>query len=380
MKVLYVNHSCVLRVNQQRVAELARFEDVDVAMVAPTVWRAKDTGKTHFFEKPGDIGCAVHPMPAYLNFHPALYFYDPMALRRLVTRFRPDIIHFEPEPYSLGAYQMARLAQGYKAKLVVTAYQNIDKHFPWPLRMTERYTLQVADKVIGGTEETSEVWRKRSGGKDVVTIPMGYDPDLFCPRDAKWLRGQLRLRGFVIGYLGRLVEEKGLGTLLDAVGRLKGEFTLLIGGRGPYRSRILGKADALGGQRELRLIDPSHHEVPQYLNCMDALVVPSRSTPHWKEQFGRVLVEAMACGVPVIGSTCGSIPWVVGDAGLLFPERDSHALADRLARLMRDGELREELRARGLQRARTVFTWASVAAQMRQVYAEVLGNAPELGT
>jgi quercetin dioxygenase-like cupin family protein len=87
--------------------------------------------------------------------------------------------------------------------------------------------------------------------------------------------------------------------------------------------------------------------VPSRLAQLDALVLPSLTRPNWKEQFGRVLVEAMACGVPVVGSDSGEIPRVIGQAGLSFPEGDAGALRASLAELMGSERRRAELGARG---------------------------------
>lgn len=376
MRVLYVNHSCVLRVNQQRVAELARNTDLEVSVLCPRRWRDRDTGEEFAFEQPAEARFVACPLPAYLAFHPILYLYAPGVVRRVMDTLRPDIVHIEQEPYSACAFQMARLARACGARVVITASQNLDKRYPQPFRAMERFTLRAADHVAGVTEDTTALWSGRAGnGKAASTIPQGYDPTLFFPRDGTALRRRLGLRGFVIGYLGRLIEPKGLAILLEAAARLDRDFTLLIVGRGPYREALVQRARALGLADRLVFVHPAHDEVPEVVCAMEVLVLPSYTTPQWKEQFGRALVEAMACGVPVVGSTSGSIPWVMGDAGLLFPERDSNALADRLARLMKDRELREELRARGLRRAGTVFTWASVAKQMREVYRQVLGAA-----
>jgi glycosyltransferase involved in cell wall biosynthesis len=102
------------------------------------------------------------------------------------------------------------------------------------------------------------------------------------------------------------------------------------------------------------------------------LVVPSRTRPNWKEQFGRVLVEAMACGVVVVGSDSGEIPHVVGEAGLIFPEGDVAALRERLVRLSGDAQLRAELAQSGRQRVLAKYTQAQVAAATFQVYQEML--------
>ncbi len=112
--------------------------------------------------------------------------------------------------------------------------------------------------------------------------------------------------------------------------------------------------------------------VPEFLGGLDALVLPSLTYPNWKEQFGRVLMEAMACEVPVVGSDSGEIAHVIGDAGLVFPEGDVTALTDCLRRLRAAPELRRELAARGLARVRERYTQDRIAAQTLEVYQTVL--------
>ena len=116
-------------------------------------------------------------------------------------------------------------------------------------------------------------------------------------------------------------------------------------------------------------------QIVDYYHTLDVLVLPSRSRPNWKEQFGRVLVDAMACGVPVIGSTCGEIPNVIGDAGLIFPEGDVAALRAQLQRLHDDTTLRRDLAQRGRQRVLDHFTQAQIAQQTYEVYRSVLRDA-----
>jgi glycosyltransferase involved in cell wall biosynthesis len=114
--------------------------------------------------------------------------------------------------------------------------------------------------------------------------------------------------------------------------------------------------------------------MPAYYHQLDTLVVPSRTRPNWKEQFGRVLVEAMASGVPVVGSDSGEIPHVIGDAGLIFPEGQADVLRAHLARLLGNADLRTDLARRGRERVLERFTQAQVAAQTYQVYRSVLGT------
>ena len=113
--------------------------------------------------------------------------------------------------------------------------------------------------------------------------------------------------------------------------------------------------------------------MPAFYQGIDALVIPSLTRPNWKEQFGRVLVEAMACGVPVIGSDSGEIQYVIGDAGMIFPEEQAEVLRAHLARLLSDPDLCADLAQRGRERVLARFTQAQVANQTYQVYRTILG-------
>jgi len=171
-----------------------------------------------------------------------------------------------------------------------------------------------------------------------------------------------------VGFAGRLVEEKGADLLLDAVAGMPGVRVEILGS-GPMRPVLERQAalPALSGRVAFLGTLPSPR-MPEFYHRLDVLVLPSRSRPNWIEQFGRVLVEAMACGVPVVGSTCGEIPHVIGDAGLIFPEGDVEALRECLERLRADASLRAELARRGRERVLAQFTQAQVAAQTVEVY------------
>jgi glycosyltransferase involved in cell wall biosynthesis len=112
-------------------------------------------------------------------------------------------------------------------------------------------------------------------------------------------------------------------------------------------------------------------DMPAFYHSLDALVLPSLSRRNWVEQFGRVLIEAMACGTPVVGSQSGEIPGVIGDAGLTFPEGDSAALAQHLYRLQHDPRLWADLTHRGRRRVEAQFTQHLVASRTVQVYREI---------
>lgn len=178
---------------------------------------------------------------------------------------------------------------------------------------------------------------------------------------------------FTIGYAGRLVPEKGVDVLLRAVAQLPDSARVHIVGSGPERNHLQRLAAQMG-LRDRAPIDPliPSTEMPGYFARLDCLVLPSRTRPNWKEQFGRVLIEAMACGVPVIGSTCGELPNVIGDAGLTFSEGDTDALAARLRELMTKPELRASLAAKGRARVLAQYTQKNIAEQTVGVYRSML--------
>src|SRR5205823_4123762 len=112
-------------------------------------------------------------------------------------------------------------------------------------------------------------------------------------------------------------------------------------------------------------------ELPSVMNALDVLALPSWTTDRWKEQFGRVIIEAHACGTPVIGSSSGAIPEVVGQGGLIFPERDPATLASAITRLYGDAALCRELGEQGRKQVEQQFTWQRVAERMRHIYLTV---------
>jgi glycosyltransferase involved in cell wall biosynthesis len=166
---------------------------------------------------------------------------------------------------------------------------------------------------------------------------------------------------FVIGYAGRLVAEKGLDLLIDAAAGLE-RVALRFVGNGPLREELERRAR---DRRVVLQVDTTvkHEEMAAAYASFDVLVLPSRTTPTWVEQFGRVLVEALTCGVPVVGSDSGEIPWVIGltGGGLVFPEDDVGALREALVRLRDSPALRRALAQRGRERSRAEFSVEAVA-------------------
>jgi glycosyltransferase involved in cell wall biosynthesis len=173
------------------------------------------------------------------------------------------------------------------------------------------------------------------------------------------------------------VQEKGIDILLRAVAELQCNWELRILGSGPDKTRLQTLAHQLGIDSRVHFDPPiPSSDVPDYMRQLDLAVLPSITQPNWKEQFGRALIEAMACQVPVVGSNSGEIPNVIGDAGLIFPEGDVAALRAHIETLQRDPARRRELGVRGRARVLEHFTQARIAAETYAVYRTMIAEKP----
>src|SRR5213076_2282720 len=150
---------------------------------------------------------------------------------------------------------------------------------------------------------------------------------------------------------------------------------LVFIGNGPMKEQLAEQAQHLGvAERVIFKRGLPTYEIPREMQQLDALVLPSVTRPNWIEQFGRVLPEAMACETPVIGSSSGEIPHVIGDAGLVFEEGNVQELSECIRKLMDDPVLYEDLARRGRQRVLDNYTQERIAQKTHEIYQEVLGE------
>jgi glycosyltransferase involved in cell wall biosynthesis len=348
---------------ERKLELMAARPDLALWLVRPAVWQ-DEYGKVSV--NPVVPGCQVlrTPMLGRTNDpHRALYRTITFGLRAI----RPHIIHVEEEPDSLAALQVtvARRLFAPRAKLILHTWQNINRPKRWYVRLVARTCLRAADGILCANQEAAHVLRQMGyQGEAEVIPPIGVDTRIFRPRQPHPASETFR-----VAYAGRFVPEKGLDTLLEAVARLGSEVELWLIGDGPQRAVLQALARDLGINGRVCWVPPvSSEQMPELLAQVSAVVLPSRTTPVWKEQFGRLLVEAMACQVPVIGSDSGAIPEIVGDAGLLFPEGDAEALTKCLEQLRRFPDLRTDCIRKGLERARLLYSQEAVADQTANFY------------
>ena len=290
-----------------------------------------------------------------------------------IRRAAPDIIHAEEEPDSLAALQIAvarRLAAP-RARLILNTWQNVNRRKRPAVSLVLSAALAASDAVICGNQGAVTVLREMGYRKPAPVIPaLALDASFYHRRHVARFA-----QGFTVGCIARLVPEKGIDTALRAVAALGAPATLAVVGVGPSRPALEELARTLGVGASTRFMGPRDPDgIAEFLSAIDVLVVPSRSSPVWKEQFGRVIVEAMGCGTPVVGSASGAIPEVMGHAGLLFPEDDAAALAERLRELRASPARRDELAQLGKAWALSTHSPARRAAETIEFYHRLLGR------
>ncbi len=369
MKVLMVSKACVTGIYQKKLEELASFADLDLTVVVPPYWR--ENRRRIELERSHTEGYRLVVENMALNGHFHLHFYPKLGAQ--MRQVKPDILHMDEEPYNLATFHAIRLALGVSAKPLFFTWQNLLRSYPFPFGWIERHNYGHSAHAIAGNRDGVGVLRAKGYQGPVTVIPQfGVDPATFRPNAGE---KSAPSTSFLIGYVGRLVEEKGVDLLLKAVAGLEGEWRLSILGDGPFKPRLLHLCRELGLENRVSFRQPlPSGEMPSYYRELDVIVLPSRTRRNWKEQFGRVLIEAMASGTPVVGSTCGEIPNVVGQAGLLFPENDAPALAAHLNQLLRDRELRGSLARMGRHRVLQHYTQRKIAEATHEVYINVMGR------
>ena len=381
MRVLVLSHSYIMKPYRRKFALIAERPDVTLRVITPTRWY--ESFQDIVFEPEPDTSCGEFPCPIRFSGYGSRFYYR-HGVKPHFRDFQPHIIHLEEEAWSLNALQTVRLKRKYcpqsrfifRTSLSIPIKQRFGILPVW----IERRVFRETDRAFPLSVNAGKILTERGYTGEQTPFPNGVDVRHFYKMDVSELRSALRLNNcFVIGYVGRLLRMKGIDTLLEALAHLASQDTthtykLLIVGQGEDKLEFQKTARTLGISEQIVWIDAvPPEEVAAYINCMDTLVLPSRTTAGWVEFFGRVLIEGMACEVPVIGSDSGEISQVIDDAGLIFPEAEAEALAERVRRIAHDANLRKDLIASGLTRVEN-FTWETIAERTYQVYQELLGN------
>jgi len=388
MKILTVSHTYIVDLNCEKLRSLTQIDpNVEVTVVVPKRWNPGGVQSQKIESQPKKEGrFNVVPISNFSQNNQGLLSFG-VEIISLLQEFKPDVIQVEQGAKSLGYAQLITLNRllGLKAKNVFFTWWNLPYRVKFPLSLLENYNLRHTDGLVVGNQDGAEVLREHGyQGPTCVMPQLGVDERLFYPEQQPELAASqgITAEDFVIGFVGRFVEEKGLLTLFSALeklqkSKLQRSWKLLLLGRGPLKEQLRAQADAIDvGDRITWIESVPHADVPKYINLMDTLVLPSETThafktlsaSGWKEQFGHVIIEAMACQVPVIGSDSGEIPHVIKEDGLVFPEGDAHSLAEKIAALINQPEQQQQLAKRGHNRALKNYTNTALANQLMSFY------------
>ena len=372
MRVLLASFSYVAQPYRDKLVALAAHPDIDLCLLAPRSWR-HPLGEIPFLPPEPDGAYRARVMPIYLNGRNGKFMFPLGPLLRVLKTEKPDIIHIEVEPLSLAALQLVLLNRlTRRAKVVLFSWENLEFQRGPVRAFVERHNIRQADYLIAGNGQASDRLRGLGGpATHICVMPqIGITPDMNAG-----IYPFANTAIFTIGFIGRLVGEKGIFTLLEAFSHLPAACRLIVIGDGSAREAFRDRARELHVLSRIELIGAVPHEaVDAYLRKMDVLALPSMTTAFWAEQFGHVLIEAMALGIPVVGSSSGAIPEVIGDAGMIFPEGDAQALGACLLKLMEDAEFRLQLGRRGRERCLKEYTNAKIASETRQIYCKMLAE------
>lgn len=392
LRVLAVDHTGGIGPFRRKFAALAAEDGIDLTVLVPDRWTenfrpvrldVKAGARDGYNLRSGSV-----VWPGYENRG---FFVTGLA--GAFGAARPDLLHLWEEPFSLFALQALWLRRflAPRAKAIFFSSDNLTRDGRYPYRPSrlyrdvERYAFRSCAYGTAVSGEVEEVLRIKGYEGPIEVVPHGLDLADYPERALAGMPASLvareGLKPPVVGFVGRLLHQKGVETLLRAFAALPSpppgaeRPSLLLVGDGPDREAFLRVANDLTlGERARFLPGVRHDEMGEVYGAIDVLVVPSRTTPNWKEQFGRVLIEGMAAGCVVIGSSSGAIPHVLGDAGLVFPEGDVPALTAAIHRALSEPGLAAALRTKGRERVRLHYTWNAVAAKMARVYRSMMGH------
>ena len=375
-RLLTIGHSYAVALNRRLADEMARVGrgTWEVAVIAPK-FLPGDHWPIAFEPNPDEVCSSEAVIVRFARRIPTMAY----GLRvRDVLRGGWDLVHAWEEPYIVAGFQIGWWTPQ-TVPVVFWTMQNLPKTYPFPFRQMERFTVKRFAGWIAVGQTTAQTQLARGyGNRPHRVLPLGVDTDKFRPDSAAGAAVRLRLGWTangppVVGYLGRFVPEKGLTVLIQALDSIASPWRALVVGGGPQEPELRAWA-ARHGDRVRVVTGVPHDRVPEYLNAMDVLAAPSQTTPTWREQFGRMLIEGFACGCAVVGSDSGEIPHVLADAGLVVPEADVTAWAAVLGELIDNPARRAELGVRGRERAERRFAWPEIARQHLEFFDEIMDS------
>ena len=367
-RVLVLSHTYLQPTHRGKLRALAA-RGLEVTVAIPQRWREP------WFGRPIDVawerqgGLEVFPLPASgvgtRKEEVAKMRYGRGALKALLRDRRPDLVQIEEEPNTQAAHQVLGAARRLAIPVVLFTHQNVELEQGWWAHWKQRRMLRKLTGLVAGSDLAGTLVRR-----DAPSLPIAVIPQLgaLAPHEPQHVPHE----GLAIGYVGRLVPQKGLDTLLQALARQRGaKWRLTIVGDGPERERLEALASELRLAARVRWTGGLPAEqVANLWPDLDVLVQPSLALRDWREANGQILMEAMANEVAVLGTDSGVIPELIGDAGLVVPAGDPEGLGAALEKLS-DTTTRRVLAQAARARALRLYSDDAIAERTLEFWRQV---------
>jgi glycosyltransferase involved in cell wall biosynthesis len=361
--VLVIGHHFVTKNNQRRIEELSKNSDLEISLLSPYWWR--EESRKVYLEKDYDKRYGIYKGLTLFTNHTALCFYI-WSVYKLLWQIKPDIIDVYEEPWSLTTLQVLLFKKLFlrKSKVMFYSAQNVNKKYPFPFNLIEKFTFNNANYSYPCCQDAEKVMREKGFKGKIKIVPLGLDVVNKIERISNEV--------FTIGYVGRLINGKGLFDLINALSQIREDYKLLVIGDGFLRDSLKKTVNFNGMNKRVVFVGAvPRNQIAQYYMQMDVLVAPSVTTFGRKEQFGRMITEAFMHGVPVIGSDSGSIPEVMAGCGIVFREGNVSKLRDAIISVIHDEKARDEMIKRGREYALKNYTWAKTTSMIKDIYDEL---------
>lgn len=380
MRVLVISHTYIAPINRKKWQTLASlFSDVSIKIVFPNVWpttifnhKAESDLSSYNFDN-----CTFLSLDVFKAGNEVLYGYFPKKLIKLIKEFQPDLIQVEQGDNALSYFQTILFSKilGLKSKFIFFTWVNWRHSFSLKYRLfwkwIEKFNLNWSDAAVVGNRQASIILQEKKFMKPVFVLPqLGVDLHLFRPLKKE------NSSIIKIGFVGRLVEEKGIFLLLHAFTQLLHEYKnlkLSYLGCGPCHALLVQQINKLKIYDNVEIIAPVPHEqVANFMQGLDIFVLPSFDVDQWKEQFGHVLIEAMACKIAVVGSDAGDIPNVIAGVGQIFKQKNIESLRQSLKKLVQDEQYRNDIAMLGYQKVIKNYSCAAIAEQTYNFWSSIV--------